>query len=93
LSHFRIGSELRKFVGEEKHGLFGYIESWCSFDGSLHFKFDELQKESKVLQEQLRKLIYEIEENNALLQLAHSEMLARESIVKQRRAVLLSNNL
>ena len=41
----------------------------------------------------MRKSIHEIEENNGLPQLAHSEMLARESIVKQKRAVLLSNNL
>lgn len=92
-SHFRIVSELLKFVGEGSMVHLGILKVGCSFNNSLQFKFDDLQKESKVLFEQLWKSIHVIEENNSLLHLAHSKIFGTESIVEQRRAVLLSNNL
>lgn len=64
---FRTVTELLEFVGEEKRGTLGYVESLSAADGTLQFRLDEADIEISSLQEQVRILMESASDRDRLL--------------------------
>jgi len=76
-------SELLEYVGDEKKGLYGYLENLCSADAIVRFKLNEALREIQSLRERVRILSSVAEERDRLLHFSLIESVERNKIEAQ----------